>query len=88
MTVKLPTHDRTIINERVSDEPMGRAMHPPMTAWENFCDINGNPYATTAKWISGIMEHLKEWGAVWLRSEGMLEFESEEKAVIWVMRWS
>ena len=35
-----------------------------------------------------IREALKEYDAVWWHHEGMIEFESEEQAVLWVLRWS
>ena len=57
-------------------------------AWLNFINSIFSPYATASR-NNEIMEAaLKEWGAVCLRSEGQLEFESEERAVIWLLEWS
>lgn len=58
------------------------------SAWVNFWNGVSSPYATAVLHNDVVSDALKEWGAVWLRSEGMIEFESQEQAVLWVLRWS
>ena len=81
MTVKIP-----FITPDFESEYAGNRRATP--AWHNFINSMFSPYATAAR-NNEIMEAaLKEWGAVCLRSEGQIEFESEEQAVIWLLRWS
>ena len=60
----------------------------PTQAWRNFLDSILNPYAPAATVNIELAAALAEYGAVWLRSENAIEFESQEKAVLWVLRWS
>lgn len=58
-------------------------------AWRKFCVSLIIPNSTVLhKETDLIKEALKEYDAVWLRGEHMIEFASEEQAVLWVLRWS
>lgn len=81
MTVKIPFITPV-------PEPGYVGNHRSTPAWANFWNSVSSPYATTALHNEVIAAALKEWGAVILRSEGMIEFESQEKAVLWLLRWS
>lgn len=56
-------------------------------AWKNFWNSlcpEGQSILSNAQ----LYDHLQEWNAVMLRSQGVLEFETERAAVVWLLRWS
>lgn len=57
-------------------------------AWRNFWDSIDDPYSVDALSNDNIGKALEEYGGVWRRGTGMIEFASEEQAVMWVLRWS
>ena len=78
MTVKIPVTTPSSLT--------GVAWTP---AWRKFCVSLIIPNSTVLhKETDLIREALKEYDAVWLRGEHMIEFESEEQAVMWLLRWS
>ena len=80
MTVKIP------MLTPVAEEGYVSGRSTP--AWRNFWDSIPNPYSIIALSNDEVGKALSEYGAVWRHSEGMIEFESEEQAVLWVLRWS
>ena len=79
MTVKVP------MMTPVSEPRMWRIT----PAWSNFRDGLEIPHSTAFKAeVSMFEEALKDYDAVWLRREGMIEFEDEENALMWILRWS
>ena len=84
MTVKVPILQETAVVDGVTLTDHSY----PTAAWRNFLDSTLNPYAAAATVNIEIAAALSEYGAVWLRSENAIEFESQEKAVLWVLRWS
>ena len=56
-------------------------------AWSNFYfGIGCRKYSDRNH--NKIASALRKCNAVWLRGEHMIEFASEEQAVLWVLRWS
>ena len=80
MTVKIP------ITTPVSEPRLYRG-YQDTQAWRNFCISRMTPFEDVLH-EDMIQEALKEYDALWLCSEGQIEFASQEQAVLWVLRWS
>lgn len=80
MTVKIP----------MMNSVRGTGIHSgyPTRDWRNFCISLIVPNSGAVPYDYEIKKALKEWNAVWLRGQGMLEFETEKDLTMWLLRWS
>ena len=64
--------------------------HYATPAWKKFWGSIGLVGTSPSSVHSNkeIDRHLDLWKAGWLRDEGMLVFDTEEAATMWLLRWS